>query len=216
MARHDPEEIRMTDTAAEDAELARWWIGTRKGRVSPREYLATAPPADEVMPRLIRMLDRPGRGGALGRAFSAYLGADLDALFAEHHPRRAAKLAEECRARGDHPHADKLHAALVALMFCAKLRQAARRPPADRPGHRAGLLGGNRPGVAGADQCPAGTRGGAVLTTLAASLSDRERQRILERLDELADLDREMRRPGTLAAPRHENAAKEAPDNAET
>jgi len=57
------------------------------------------------------------------------------------------------------------------------------------------------------------------LTTLAASLSNRERQRILERLDELADLDREMRRPGTLAGPRHENAghtAKEAPDSAET
>ena len=40
-------------------------------------------------------------------------------FFAEHHPRRAARLAEECRARGDHPHAGKLHAALVALMFCA-------------------------------------------------------------------------------------------------
>jgi len=109
----------VTDTTAEDAELARWRIGTRKGRMSPGEYLATTPPADEVMPRLIRLLDRPARGGALGRAFAAYLGADLDALFAEHHPRRAAKLAEECRAHGDHPHADKLHAALVALMFCA-------------------------------------------------------------------------------------------------
>ena len=109
----------MTDTIDEAAELARWWVRTRKGRMSPGEYLATTPPAGEVMPRLIRLLDRPGRGGALGRAFSAYLGVDLDALFAEHHPRRAAKLAEECRARGDHPHTDKLHAALVALMFCA-------------------------------------------------------------------------------------------------
>jgi Family of unknown function (DUF6011) len=105
----------MTDTAAESAELARWRIG----RVSARDYLAAQPPADQVMPKLIRLLDRPGRGDALGRAFAAYLGADLDTLFAEHHPRRAAKLAAECRARGDHPHADKLHASLVALMFCA-------------------------------------------------------------------------------------------------
>lgn len=109
----------MTDTPAEEAELARWWVGTRNGRMTPREYLATAPPAHEVMPKLIRLLDRPARGGVLGRAFAAYLGTDLDTLFAEHHPRRAAKLAEECRARGDHPHADKLHAALVALMFCS-------------------------------------------------------------------------------------------------
>lgn len=109
----------MTSAAAEAEELARWWVGTRKGRMSPVEYLATEPPANEVRPRLIRLLDRPGRGGALGRAFAAYLGADLDALFAGHHPRRAAKLAEDCRARGDHPHADQLHAALVALMFCA-------------------------------------------------------------------------------------------------
>ena len=34
-------------------------------------------------------------------------------------PRGAAKLAAECRARGDDPHADRLQAALVALMFCA-------------------------------------------------------------------------------------------------
>jgi len=111
--------VTAVTAVTEAAELARWWVGTRKGRMAPREYLATAPPAGEVMPRLIQLLDRPARGGALGRAFAAYLGADLDALFAEYHPRRAAKLAEECRARGDHPHAGKLHAALVALMFCA-------------------------------------------------------------------------------------------------
>jgi hypothetical protein len=74
-----------------------------------------------VLPKLIRLLDRPGcrGGGPFGRLLADYVGADLDALFAERHPRRAAKLAEECRARGDRPHADKLHAALVALMFCA-------------------------------------------------------------------------------------------------
>ena len=68
---------------------------------------------------LIRALDRPNRSGAWGHALAAYLGADVDALYAERHPRKAAKLAADCRARGDHPHADKLHAALVALMFCA-------------------------------------------------------------------------------------------------
>lgn len=40
------------------------------------------------------------------------------------------------------------------------------------------------------------------MTAIAASLSDRERQRILKRLAELRELDRLMRQPGTLAAPR--------------
>jgi hypothetical protein len=53
------------------------------------------------------------------RALAAWLGADLDQVFAEHYPRKAAKLAAESRARGDDPHAHKLHAVLVALMFCA-------------------------------------------------------------------------------------------------
>ncbi len=70
---------------------------------------------DRVRARLVRALDRPNRSGAFGRALAAHLGSDLDALYAEHHPRKAA----ECRARGDHPQADKLHAALIALMFCA-------------------------------------------------------------------------------------------------
>ncbi len=38
------------------------------------------------------------------------------------------------------------------------------------------------------------------MTTVAA-LSPADRQRLLERLDQLAELDREMRRPGTLASP---------------
>lgn len=144
------------DTTADEAELARWWIGTRNGRISPREYLAAAPVASEVMPRLIRLLDRPARGGALGRAFAAYLGADLDGLFAEHHPRRAAKPAEECRARGDHPHADKLHAALVALMFCANCGRPLVGPLSIDRGIGARLLGRHRPGMADADRSPAG------------------------------------------------------------
>ncbi len=53
------------------------------------------------------------------------------------------------------------------------------------------------------------------MTVLGDHIGPADRRRLLERLDELADLDREMRRPGTLAAPRHENAAKEAPGDAE-
>jgi hypothetical protein len=56
------------------------------------------------------------------------------------------------------------------------------------------------------------------VTALGDLLRRADRRRLLERLDELADLDREMRRPGTLAAPRHEaavHAAKETPDDAQ-
>jgi hypothetical protein len=99
----------------EAAELARW----HHGRQTIPEWLASGPDPDKVRASLVRALDRPDRGGALGRALAAYLGADLDTLYAERHPRRAANLAADCRARGDHPHADKLHAELIALMFCA-------------------------------------------------------------------------------------------------
>ena len=39
------------------------------------------------------------------------------------------------------------------------------------------------------------------MTTIATILSDRDRERLLERLTELRDTDRDMRKPGTLAAP---------------
>jgi hypothetical protein len=104
-----------TMTDSEAAELARWKVG---GKPVP-DWLASGPDPDRVRAMLIRALDRPGRGGALGRALAAYLGTDLDAVYAGHYPRKAAKLAADARARGDHPHADQLHAALVALMFCA-------------------------------------------------------------------------------------------------
>src|SRR5258706_3881057 len=101
--------------ASEAADLARW----RVGKQPAADWLAAGPDRERARAMLIRALDRPGRSGAWGRALAAYLGADLDALYAEHHPRKAARLAADARARGDHPHADKLHAALVALMFCA-------------------------------------------------------------------------------------------------
>lgn len=100
---------------ADLAELSRWRIG---GRPAPA-WLASRPDPRTAKAKLIRVLDRPGRGGAMGRALARYLSADLDAVYAEAFPRKAAQLAAEARARGDHPHADKLHTALVALMFCA-------------------------------------------------------------------------------------------------
>ncbi len=110
----------MTSTTTDEAaELARWHIGKGKHRQTVPGWLASGPEPDRVRAMLVRALDRPDRSGALGRALAAHLGADLDALYAEHYPRKAARLAADCRGRGDHPHADRLHAALVALMFCA-------------------------------------------------------------------------------------------------
>jgi hypothetical protein len=57
-----------------------------------------------------------------------FLSADIDAIYAEAYPRRAAQLAAEARARGDHPHADRLQTALVALMFCANCGRALADP----------------------------------------------------------------------------------------
>ena len=65
------------------------------------------------------MLDRGGPQTVFARVLAAHLGADPVRLYAENWPRKAAKLAEQARARGDHPHADELHAALIALMYCA-------------------------------------------------------------------------------------------------
>jgi hypothetical protein len=105
----------MAVTEADQAELARWRLGGRP----VTERLAGRPDPESARAMLVRVLDRPGRGGALGRALAAYLGDDLDAIYAAHYPRKAAKLAAECRARGDDPHARALEHALVALMYCA-------------------------------------------------------------------------------------------------
>ena len=99
----------------EAAELARWQVG----RNSVPDWLAAGPDPAKVRAMLVRALDRPNRGGAFSRALAAHLAVDLDQVYAECYPRKAARLAAECRARGDDPHAEKLHAALVALMFCA-------------------------------------------------------------------------------------------------
>lgn len=102
-------------TEAEAVELARWRIG----KCSVAGWLDSGPSPERVQASLVRVLDRPGRGGVFARVLAEHLGADVDEVFAQHYPRKAARLAAECRARGDHPHAEKLHAALVALMFCA-------------------------------------------------------------------------------------------------
>ncbi len=105
-----------TMTEAEAAELAIWHIG----KLTVPEWLASGPSPDRKRAVLVRLLDRVHTpNGLLIKVLARDLGMDPDALWAERHPRKAAKYAAACRARGDHPHADKLHAALISLMFCA-------------------------------------------------------------------------------------------------
>ena len=110
---------------ADLAELSRWRIG---GQPAPA-WLASRPDPRLVRAKLVRALDRPGRGGAFSRALARYLSADLDAVYAENYPRKAAQLAADARARGDHPHANKLHTALTALMHCANCGRPLTDPP---------------------------------------------------------------------------------------
>ena len=97
--------------------LARWTVG--RDRQPGMDWLASSPPPDKVRAMLVRFLDRYGPATVFARVLAGHLQADPDAVFAENWPRKAAKLAASCRARGEHPHADSLQAALVALMFCA-------------------------------------------------------------------------------------------------
>jgi hypothetical protein len=55
----------------------------------------------------------------LCRVLAAHLDVDPYQVYAKNYPRKAAKLAADARARGDHPHADELHSALIAMMSCA-------------------------------------------------------------------------------------------------
>lgn len=57
------------------------------------------------------------------------------------------------------------------------------------------------------------------MTSIAGRLSRADRERLLDRIDELRELDRLMRQPGTLAAPRREATGittEKAPDHGET
>jgi Family of unknown function (DUF6011) len=95
--------------------LDRWTVGKLTGM----EWLAADPPADRVRAILIKVMDRHGTETVFARLLSDHLGVDRHALYAENWPRKASRLAAQARDRGDDPHADKLQAALVALMFCA-------------------------------------------------------------------------------------------------
>ena len=95
--------------------LSRWTVGGQPGM----EWLAGNPGTDRVHATLVKMLDRAGPATVFARVLGEHLGVDPHQVYAENWPRKSARLAAACRERGDHPHADKLHAALVALMFCA-------------------------------------------------------------------------------------------------
>lgn len=108
-----PHELQLSED--DRAWLARATIG----RQPFMEWLAASPPPDKVRAMLVKFLDRYGPSTVFARVMGAHLGEDPVRLYAENWPRKAARLAEECRARGDHPHADSLQRALVALMYCA-------------------------------------------------------------------------------------------------
>jgi hypothetical protein len=95
--------------------LARWKVGRQPGM----DWLASRPPDDRVRAMLVKFMDRYGPETVFARVMADHLGADRHQVYAENWPRKAAWLAADLRARGEHPHADQLHAALVALMFCA-------------------------------------------------------------------------------------------------
>ena len=95
--------------------LSRWTVGGR----SAMAWLEDNPPAEKVHSTLVRVLDRGGPRSVFARVLAAHLGVDPVHVYAENWPRKAARLAADARTRGDRPHADQLHSALVALMFCA-------------------------------------------------------------------------------------------------
>jgi hypothetical protein len=95
--------------------LDRWRVGCQPGM----DWLASSPAPERVRAMLVKMLDRYGSATVFARVLADHLGADPCQVYAENWPRRAAKYAADCRERGQHPHADKLQAALISLMFCA-------------------------------------------------------------------------------------------------
>ena len=106
----------MTITDDDVAALARWTVGHQ----SAMSWLASDPPETKVRAMLVKVLDRRGPATVFARAMAAHLGVDPVRLYAENWPRKAARLAAEARERGNDPHADRLHAALIALMFCGR------------------------------------------------------------------------------------------------
>lgn len=107
--------MELSLTEPDRIQLGRWRIGRRP----VMEWLATGPPPARVQAMLVRALDRDGPQAVLGRVLGAHLDVDPVRIFSENWPRKAARLAAECRARGDSPHAGQLEGALVELMHCA-------------------------------------------------------------------------------------------------
>ena len=89
--------------------LSRWTVGGQPGM----KWLAGNPGIDRVRATLVKMLDRADPATVFARVLGEHLGVDPHQVYAENWPRKAARLAAACRERGDHPHADKLHGALV-------------------------------------------------------------------------------------------------------
>ncbi|MGI8452128.1 MAG: DUF6011 domain-containing protein [Streptosporangiaceae bacterium] len=137
--------------------LGRWTVGRGSDRRPGMDWLAARPPPDRVRAMLVKFLDRYGPGFICTRVLADHLGVDPDQLYAGNWPRKAARLAAESRERGDDPHADKLHAALVALMFCANCGRPLADPvsiergmgpdcwPRIAPAWRAAITGRMRP-----------------------------------------------------------------------
>lgn len=90
-----------------------WLARCTIGRKPIMEWLATDPPADTVRAMLVKFLDRSSPGFVVCRVLAAHLGVDPVRVYAENWPRKAAKLAEKARARGDHPHAEALHTGIL-------------------------------------------------------------------------------------------------------
>lgn len=106
--------------ASELSDDDRMWLARCTiGHQPVTDWLAINPAADRVRAHLVKFLDRTNPGFVVCRILADHISADPDRVYAENWPRRAAKLAEKARARGDQPHAERLQAALVALMFCA-------------------------------------------------------------------------------------------------
>jgi Family of unknown function (DUF6011) len=153
----------MTELSLADDERA-WLSRWRVGRLPFAEWLATEPPADAARATLVKALDRAGPRTVLARVLGAY----PIKLYAENWPRKAAKLAEQARAGGGHPHAEQLQAALVALMYCANCGRPLVDPVSIDRGTGPDCWGKHRPAVeaghSGADR-GAGHASGGVVTS---------------------------------------------------
>ena len=83
-------------------------------------------------------------GATTGRA--RYLSVDLDAVYAEHFPRKVARLAAEAADRGDQAHADMIRTVLISLNFCGNCGRPVTDPVSVRRGIESECCGEIDPG----------------------------------------------------------------------